>query len=358
MDHPNPPAPETRLIVPWSTLLKVLLAYGLFLAIVKLWSFGIMLALALLVAVTLAPLLGWTQRRGWPRWAGILLCVVLLLVLVGGALGTFVPTFIEQGQQMIKKLPDFKAGVIARLPQSGGWRDSAQQVLDSGGFSNPEPLLKGFMEWGSAVADGLLRFFLLLVIAIYFLVDGPRVYRWLTAFLPEKHRRKCDEAAPEIVSVVGHYVAGQFILSSLFATYTFTALKFLHVPNAVVLALLAAMLDVLPLLGIAISSILAILMALTVSGSTAVWVAVLYLGYHMIENYFLLPKVYGDRLRLSALTILVSALAAVELLGFVGAILVLPIVASYPIIERIWLQPYLGRETVEKHDALDRQAEG
>jgi predicted PurR-regulated permease PerM len=84
-------------------------------------------------------------------------------------------------------------------------------------------------------------------------------------------------------------------------------------------------------------------------------VALLYAAYHVVENYFIVPKVYGDRLRLSTLTVLVCCLAAGLLAGVAGVILVLPIVASYPILERIWLQPYLQRGTVQKHDQIEAE---
>ena len=77
--------------------------------------------------------------------------------------------------------------------------------------------------------------------------------------------------------------------------------------------------------------------------------------YHLIEDYIIFPRVYGNRLRLSGLVVLLSCLAAVLVLGFVGAIMVLPLVASYPIVERIWLQPYLGRDTVQKHEVMSEE---
>src|SRR5205814_2354884 len=78
-----------------------------------------------------------------------------------------------------------------------------------------------------------------------------------------------------------------------------------------------------------------------------------YVAYHVIENYFIVPKVYGDRLRLSTLTVLVCCLAAALVAGVVGVILVLPVVASYPILERIWLQPCVERDTVQKREQID-----
>jgi predicted PurR-regulated permease PerM len=89
--------------------------------------------------------------------------------------------------------------------------------------------------------------------------------------------------------------------------------------------------------------------------STAVLVFVLYGAYHLVETYFIVPKVYGDRLRLSTLTVLVSCMAAGLVAGVVGAIAILPIVASYPIIERIWLRRHLEADTVIKHDQIDAE---
>ena len=78
----------------------------------------------------------------------------------------------------------------------------------------------------------------------------------------------------------------------------------------------------------------------------------------MIENYFIVPKVYGDRLRLSTLTVLISCLAAGMLAGVIGVIIILPAVASYPVLERYWLRPHLEPDTVEKHKTIDMQEHG
>ncbi|RYZ51644.1 MAG: AI-2E family transporter, partial [Proteobacteria bacterium] len=93
----------------------------------------------------------------------------------------------------------------------------------------------------------------------------------------------------------------------------------------------------------------AIILGLTISPVTGVLVAGAYILYHAIENYFLIPRIYGNRLRLSDLVVLVSLIAAGTLGGIVGAIMILPLVASYPIVERIWLAEYLGKGVVRRH---------
>ena len=94
----------------------------------------------------------------------------------------------------------------------------------------------------------------------------------------------------------------------------------------------------------------------TVSGPTAFLVAMLYVAYHGVENYFIAPKVYGGRLRLSNLAVIVAFAAGAELGGVIGALLALPVAAMYPAIERIWLKDYLERDTVERHRRIERQS--
>jgi predicted PurR-regulated permease PerM len=141
----------------------------------------------------------------------------------------------------------------------------------------------------------------------------------------------------------------------LCGTYAFIILSLLHVPNAALLGIIAGVFDILPLIGFFLSILPAVIVALSVSTTTAVLVFVLYGAYHLVENYFIVPKVYGNRLRLSTLTVLVSCMAAALVAGVVGAIAILPIVASYPIIERIWLKRHLEPDTVAKHEQIDAE---
>lgn len=342
-----------EITISWSTILKVLAAALLTYLAIELWPLLSLVLLALLIAITLFPILHWIRRRGWPDWIGILLIGLLLFVSVALFAGILIPTVGNQGAEMIKKLPSFQQEVVARLPAP--LRDAANKLFESASFSNPEPLMKQFLAWGTVAVQRLGEFLIVLVLAVYFVADGERVYRWLLAFLPEAHRKKAGAASLEIGTVVGSYMIGQLITSLLCGVYAFTVLSVLHVPNAALLAVIAGVFDILPLIGFFLAIIPALIIAVAVSPVTAGLVLVLYGAYHLIENYFIVPKVYGDRLRLSTLTVLVSCMAAALVAGVVGAIVILPIVASYPIIERIWLRRHLEADTVSKHEQSDAE---
>ena len=339
--------------VSWVTLGKIALAVLLAFVLVRLWPLLELLLLALLIAITLQPIVEWTAARNWPRSVGVFFCGLILLGFVALLVAILAPTFSTQGGSFIESLPALRQQWLAKLPASGPIRGLADQLLSSPAFSDPKPILERFVAFLSVALSGVTEFFIVLIIALYFVADGPRVYNWLSAFFAPAQRQKIAIASQEIRSVVAHYMVGQLITSLLCGAYAFLVLIILRVPNAGFLAIMAAIFDVLPLIGFFLFSIPAVAIAFSVSGTTALIVAICYAAYHVIENYFIVPKVYGNRLRLSTLTVLISCLAAAMLSGVVGVILILPLVASYPVVERLWLRPYLARDTVQKHTAID-----
>ncbi len=357
MSQTDAPTRRIEITVSWSAILRVVITVILAYLAIHLGRFLEVVVLALLVALTLQPIVAFVEKRRWPRWIGILACALLLFGFVTLVILLIVPTLGQQTSTLVQNLPKIKEEVMHHLPASGPIRDLAAGAMSAPGFTNPEPLLKHLMEWGTVIFEAAAGFILVLVIALYFLADGKRCYEWLLALLAPKHRRKVEAAIPEVSSVVTHYMAGQAITSIICGVFAYVVLLLFKVPNAMLLAVLAAIFDVLPMIGFFLFTIPAVLMAWTVSPATAALVAAIYVIYHLVENYFIVPKVYGDRLRLSTLTVLIACLAAGIVLGVIGVIIVLPIVACYPVVERLWLRPHLQPDTVARHEEIDRQAD-
>jgi predicted PurR-regulated permease PerM len=351
MPEEPPPPHKIEVTVSWSTLLKVVMAGLLVFLAVKLWPLLALLLLALLVAITLFPILRWTRRHGWPNWAGVLFIALLLLVSVGLFAGFLVPTLGSQAAEMAQKMPTFQKDLVASLPAA--LQDGATKIFET---AEPGPLIKQCLEWGTSAVQGLAQFLIVLVLSIYLVADGEGIFQWLLVFLPERQRKKVNEASPEIATVVSSYMTGQLITSLLCGIYCFAVLSLLHVPNAALLAVIAAVFDILPIIGFVIALVPALLVAISVSSGTAGLVLILYVVYHLVESYFIVPKIYGDRLRLSTFTVLVSCMAAALVAGIPGAIVILPAVASYPIIERIWLRRHLEADTVATHAQIKEDA--
>jgi predicted PurR-regulated permease PerM len=100
-----------------------------------------------------------------------------------------------------------------------------------------------------------------------------------------------------------------------------------------------------------------VLLAFTVSPASAAVVLGGYVLYHLLETYLIVPRFYGSTLRLSTLVVLLALIVGGTLQGILGSVIILPLVAAYPIIERIWLRDYLAREVLADHTALANAAE-
>ena len=342
--------------ISWSTIFKVLAGILIVLAILRIARFLELIALSALLGIALRPVFNWAAQRGWPKWIGVWLCAMILFGAAAVVLATVVPLAATEGAQAIQHIPEYKTNLLQHLPQSGPLKDISENLTSGEAFSHSETLVKKAVAWGGSGLQVLAGFMAVLVLAVYFVADGERAYAWLTAFLPKEKREQLNLSKHEITTVVSHYVAGSAFTALLCALYAFTVLSILRVPNAALLAMIAGVFDVLPIIGFFLFTIPAVLVALTVSAENAIFVFVLFGAYHLTEAYFIVPHVYGNRLKLSGLAVLVCCLAAGLLGGVVAIILALPLAASYPIVERIWLQPYLEEGTVRKHRQLEVEA--
>lgn len=353
---PRTSPPVTEVTVSWATIARVLIAAGVVCLIFLLGRLLALIFFALLLSLALWRVVQRCERWGWPRSLGITCATLTIVAILAGVVGLLIPAVANQGSTALARLPELQKEIVNRFPQHGPIRDALNKAFESASFSDPQPLVEKFMTWGTAVLSGISEFLVILVVAIYFLIDGERIYHWIAAFFSPAHRARLRVAGPQVVDIVSRYVGGQFITSALAGAFAFAVLICLHVPNAILLAVLAAVFDILPVIGFFLFVIPAVAVASTVSPLAAGLTALLYFGYHMLETYLIVPKVYGDTLKLSTLTVLIACMAGWLLGGVLGAIAILPVVASYPIFEKLWLDRHLETDTVTRHDAIEAAA--
>lgn len=336
--------------IPWVTFIKVFSALLAAYAAFVLWPLLLLVFLALFLAVTLHAFVDWLDARGMKHWVSLLVVIGGLLALLGLGMALIFPAMIDQAAAFSQNLPKLQEDALNLLPVGNTLRQSIEHALDSTNWSEATTWLGHFLSAGGIALGGISEFTLLLVIALYLLVDGSKTYEWLLAFFSPLKRAKLRITSEEISQVIFGYVSGQVITSLLVTAYAFVVLSVLHVPGALMLAILAGVFDILPVLGFILSTVPAFLLALSVSPQTAFMVLGLYLLFHALEIYLIVPLVYGKNLRVSTLTVLLGLLAGALLAGIAGALAALPVIASYAAIERIWLKPFLRDGVSEKHE--------
>src|SRR5581483_5160708 len=196
-------------------------------------------------------------------------------------------------------------------------------------------------------------------LALYVMLDRDRLRGWLFAIVPREDHIRVSRVLIGLERIVGGYVRGQVITSALMAAFTFVVLLVLRVPNALLLALVAGVADVLPYVGAILACGPAVIAALSSRGpNIALIVGIVLAAYQEFESRIIIPRVYGRVLRLPAATVLLALLVGGKLLGILGAILALPFAAAIRMLVHELRVALPGEEGVDR-SALekDRKAE-
>ena len=331
-------AEDFELRIPFGTLVKVAL-FALLVAItIKLWPVVLMVIVAALIAVLLHPVVAWLQRHRIHKGLAIGLVAIAMFALLAAFLFGVVPLMLTQIADFAKQMPT----ILARLPKFVP-RVTAPTPAQMQQFA-----LRGLVGARYAVS-GLTIVVLILVIALYLLNEGAKVFEWLIAFASPESRQKLRQTGDDVCPIVFAYMRGQAITCCLCGAVALITCLALHIPAAVVLAVLAFLCDLVPVVGTIIMTIPAVSLALLSAPWKAIVVLAVYGAYHLIESYWIIPRVYGHEMRLSTLTVLLAVTVGGVLQGAVGAVLILPFVAAYPVVERIWLAHRLQRDTLARH---------
>jgi predicted PurR-regulated permease PerM len=333
--------------ISWRSLFRIVAVAVL----VWLWLLLVQLVLLVVVAVILAvaldPVVRWLERRNLSRGPAAALVGLAFTILVGAFVALAWASLSAQGHLVATHLADAGRELLARLPPA------VQRVLTpSGGGGSMLPVGEKVLR---STVSAAIVVVLAFILTLYLLIEGERTYAWLVAFVPRRRRSRVDATVDEIRRVIFAYAVGNTVTSVFAAVVVFVGLTLLNVPAAFLLAVLAGICDYIPVLGFILSAVPALVLALTVSPTTALIVAAIYVAYHLCENYYVAPRVYGNQLRLSNVVVVLAFAAGAELGGVVGALIALPVAAVYPAIERIWLREQIGGDVVREHREIEHE---
>lgn len=334
----SPDAVQTvinRIELSGHTILRVIgVVAGLWL-LQRLWPVLLLVLIAAFLAIALNPAVSWLHRRGLSRGPAVLVVLITFVAALAGLGLLLVPPLIDQGRNLADNLPDYVDRAQRTVNDNPTIRDWLQRNAQQG-QTNPTSVAGGAFAVGASVVTGIVSVVSVFVMTLYLLLDGPRVYRWCLELLPVRYQHRIDLLRPEVTRVVSGYMLGQAITSLLFGVFTFVVLTVAGVPEPLLLGVVAALLNAVPLAGAVLATIPAVLLALTVSWTTGLIVLGLYVAYQQVENYVIAPRVYGNTLHISSLATLIAILCGGALLGIVGVLLALPVAAALPAILRIW----------------------
>ncbi|WP_257304848.1 AI-2E family transporter [Geothrix campi] len=317
-----------RLEIPTSTLLRlVLLGLSLWL-LIRLWPVILVVVVALLILGTLSPAVRWLESRGVRRGLGIATVFTGLFLVAVLVVTLTIPSLLAQAAALVEREPVFRANLanhLAHYPLSAPFANWLKN-LD---YSAP------LNHFGATALSYSLRIFEIaaygmsaLFLALYMMIDRDRLRGGLFAVVPRTHHIRLSRVMLNLETIVGAYIRGQLITCLLIGAFTFVLLTACGVKNAMALAVFAGIADVLPYVGAILSVVPVVLAALGHSPAVAAIVLVMMLAYEEFEGRVLIPRIYGQALRLPSSVVFFALLAGGTLMGLLGALLALPVAAT------------------------------
>lgn len=327
--------------VSWGAIAKVVVAAALVWAWFQLWQFVLVMVVAVIMAVALDPLVRYLEGHKVPRWLAASGSVFLIAAVAAGLIALSWVTISQQSRFLIENVTSFTRDLRSSFP-------AIDRVLPG----QEDGLAQYALTFTRSAANAVGMTLIALVLTVYMSIEWKRTLEWVLAFVPQAHRPKMRRTLAEARDAVFSYVVGNALTSLITSIATFVALVALDVPAALVLAIIAGLFDFIPIVGFVLSLGVTAVVAATVSTQALVGVVAFYVVFNAAENYFIAPKIYGRELQVSKLAVLIAVAIGGQLAGVIGALLALPIAATYPIVERLWLREHLGDDTVEIHKRL------
>jgi predicted PurR-regulated permease PerM len=303
-----------------------------------------------LFAIGFSPLVRWIERqrllpigtRRFPRWLAILV-VYLAIIGVLATLGVMVvPALVQQARELWTELPNMLARGQRLLLEWGildhpltVW-EAVQHAPGTGTDAVGTVLVA---VWG--FVGGLFGLVTILILTFYLLIESESLFNNFVGAFPRRRRPRIAAASREIAVKVSAWLTGQLLLAGVIGTSAAIALWIMGVPYFYVLALIAGIGEMIPIVGPVIAAIPAVIVAATESLRLALIVVVFFVIQQQFENHVLVPKIMERQVGVSAVTVIIALLIGGSLLGVVGAILAVPTAA---IVQVLYLELMADRD--------------
>lgn len=296
----------------------------------------LLLYVSCLFAVGFSPLVRLLERqkllpvgsRRFPRWAAILSIYVIILgsLTVVGIM--VVPPLVEQARGLYDELPRLFARGQQYLMDRGiiqhsiTMREAVEHAPGAGSDA-----VGAVVQAITGIVGGVFGLFTILILTFYLLIDAETLFGSFLRLFPRARRARVSALSREITVKLSAWLTGQLLLGGIIGASAALGLWILGIPFFYVLALIAAIGELIPVVGPLIAAVPAIAVALTVSNQKALAVIIFFIVQQQIENHVLVPKIMEKQVGVSAVTVIASLLIGGSLLGIVGAILAVPTAA-------------------------------
>lgn len=319
-----------------ATLVVLAMAFTIFVMVrYRLVIFG--LFEAIVFSAGLRPIVQWLNSKGIPRPAAAALVFLAILILVIVILILIIPMMVETVPQLTTTVNNLYANFRKAITESHSqlftyFGSLLPQSLQSGVAPAPAPTNGQTMEkagqYGASILRAIFVTIMILLLTFYLTVDRQGILMGGLAFLSVESRERVKAYIDKIESMVSDYLRGQLILCASIGVLSLIAYLLIGLPNVIVLAIFAGIMEAVPLIGPVLGAVPAILIALTISPTKVIWVIVTAVIIQQLENNLLVPRIMKQSVGVSPVITLLAFVFFSSLFGMAGGLLAIPLAAS------------------------------
>jgi predicted PurR-regulated permease PerM len=280
-----------------------------------------------------------TRRRG-RAIALVYLGLILVPVLIGTIL---VPPLVKETNKLVDKVPEYSRDVTDYVQKSRTLRHLEEDYNLTSKLQDQAEKLPSKLggaagvlsDIGLGIVNSLFAFITILILSVFMIGSGGRWIDGAIRSRPPPHQEVLRRAARDISSAVGGYVAGAIGQAIVAGVTSFIVLSILGVPYASALALIIALLDLIPLVGATLGAVLVGIVTLfnDFPTDTIIW-TVWSIAYQQIENTVIQPRIQAHTVNVQPIVVLIAVLFGSTLFGILGALLAIPAAATIQISAR------------------------
>lgn len=301
---------------------------------------------AVMIAVLFTPLINWICRlriRNWHPSRGTGLVILLFVVAIAATL-----FFWLAFPPILRDLHNASHDLPMRVSQFVNWLHLhlpfTQNINTQDALHYVELAIGGASAMFSSVTHGVVAFITVLLMAAYFILDGPQSFAWFVSLFPDEQQPRLRTALINGGRRMRRWLAGQMLLMLAQGLSGLVAFGLIHVHYFYVLAVLAGLFNIIPVLGPVLTVIVAGLVAAIDSYTKLLGVVIFYVVYHNIENAFLNPRIMEARIHIPAVAIVVALVIGEAFAGIVGILIAVPTAALLAVL----IDEYMVRRPMVK----------
>lgn len=329
MNDPANLTPQRVISISTATILKVV---AVFLGIYFLYLIRdilLLVVISVILSAALTPLVNWLYERvRFPRALTVVLVYLVFIGLLVMTVSLLVPRLIEEFGALGSNIEGLRADLNTQGTALHQFFDryglSASLQAISAAISN---LTSGVFQRTIGIFSGIFDLVTVLVMSFYLVLEQNGMNNFVKSLVPVNYHERIGNIVLGVQRRLGQWLIGQFALMFSVFIFAYLGLRLLGVKYALVLALFAGLLEIVPYLGPILGTIPATLVALLQSSTLAVFVLILFTIIHQVEGYVLVPRIIGRSIGANPLVVLLALLVGFNIAGIVGVLISAPIVA-------------------------------